>query len=559
MSTRLIAIVIGVGALGLWWLDGTRVPPRDARALAPASSVPPEPPPDASLASSDAPTRNARAPVSAPRAPAAPRRATASAEAASAAARGAAPACAWNIEVRTRDAQPAGGAALELRTLGSDGQPHARLYSCDAQGRARLALSVGHHTLIAWNEGSTSPRCEIEVAPDQAGELLITLGASACLEGLVRDARSLLPIAGASIRAWTHSDLDLVHSDQDGHFRHPRLPFEELAPQLRFEAPGYAPEIFAIEFLPDGSWSTIPTNSHEEQRSGRAQPAFVDVRLEPEGALELSVLDPLGQPLPEAALLLEGALQIGEGMAAFDGGEARSDEEGRARLCGFRPDIGHALALRAAGCAELLLELPAMPGTQQLGLLTLAPESTLSGAIADAGGAPAEGLRLRLDHLDAPRPLRIGPRDLGLRRRSRGIEARTSALGSFHFEGLAAGRYRLRISRGPKQLCARELELGRAQAFELPELRLPPEYLTLHGRVLGRGAAGARVRISDTNEIGTVDADDQGQFSIAGLDGQKHYELFAVASDGSGSARGLVEGGGMVVLEMVPRDPGPDD
>src|SRR5690348_1853872 len=99
MSARLIAIVIGVGALGAWWLDGTRVPSRDARVLAPASSVPPDLPPDASLSKDEAPARSARALVPVPQAPPAPRHAAASAYSGAIAAQGAAPAYAWNIEV----------------------------------------------------------------------------------------------------------------------------------------------------------------------------------------------------------------------------------------------------------------------------------------------------------------------------------------------------------------------------------------------------------------------------------------------------------------------------
>jgi protocatechuate 3,4-dioxygenase beta subunit len=306
-----------------------------------------------------------------------------------------------------------------------------------SDGTLVLELAPGRVRLVAWSAEALSRPLELQLAHDTEAEL--ELLPALPVEGrIVADGA---PVAGAEVAFWTASERDVVVTDAQGRFRHPRFPAGGPAQQVCVRAEGFGKCVRYLKLDADGAWTLAAARAGEASVSGSGTP-FLELELARELVVRGRVLDSAGLPLAGARVAAEGYFHARPSVAVRDLVETRSDPAGAFELVGLRSDVGHALVLEAAGFATLERELP--PATElALGDLVLAPESVLAGLVVDADGVPLAGAEVVLE-LGGEAPLAAGPTDAAARLLGRERRTRTDANGAFLFAGLAAAPLVLR-------------------------------------------------------------------------------------------------------------------
>jgi len=137
-------------------------------------------------------------------------------------------------------------------------------------------------------------------------------------------------------------------------------------------------------------------------------------------------------------------------------------------LAGLRSDLGHALAIEAAGYASRALEIEAAAdGARELGDLALEPESALAGVVIDGDGVPLADVEVVLEVMERE-PVDPGDAlDAGARVQSRERRTRTDEGGNFVFAGLGRESVRVRAL-GPSGTTVEELVPPRADGSFAP-------------------------------------------------------------------------------------------
>lgn len=444
---------------------------------------------------------------------------------------------------------PVRGGKVELaRTAGT------ALHQADDQGVLALELEPGAVSAVAWSDALAGGPLELELESGAQLRTALVLAQGVAVEGRIVDAESGAPLPGARISFWTHAEADAVITGADGRFRHPRFPAGDPSQQVRVEAAGYAPAVRYLELLEDGGWVHRAAHAGEHDVTAASGTPFVEVALAPALALSGRVLDPAGRPLAGARVAARGYARILPEVAARDDALAETDALGRFTLVGLRPDVSHALVVRAPGCAELVREVPVRdaPEPAELGDLELARGALLAGSVIDAAGAPVGGARVELRLLDLVPPASSTPADPGARPDLGHRALRTDVAGLFHFEELPAGSYELRVRRDRGVLTALTLDLRAAEELGDVRLALPPTTWTLNGHVRGPSAplAGATVVLERFGAVEEVTTGADGAFRIAGLDDVATYTLRASAG-GYAAVEMLVSTGDEPVLRLA--------
>ncbi|TAJ05072.1 MAG: carboxypeptidase regulatory-like domain-containing protein [Planctomycetota bacterium] len=383
---------------------------------------------------------------------------------------------------------------------------------------------------VAWHASSTAPLTELT---SHVNALELVLRPAQCVRGVVRDAISGEPLAGAEICIWTHARSDIVSSAADGTFAHPRVPAIGRRQQVRTSADGYASRISFVECdALDGTrtWSA----PHEPARiHGSGADARVEISLWPEARLHGRVVGPGGEPIVGARVRAEGYAALLSDAAKPCTAETRTDERGRYDLHGLRPDIAHALFVDAPPLAAQLVELPS--GAEHETDFQLEPGATIQGVVLDPSGAPAEGITVLLRRMDAPKAASGGGESASTRILGRASSTTADVAGAFAFEGLGSHRYQLRVMRGPQVLLRRDVVPQPGEAIALPPLTLDIDSFTLLGAVEADSALapveGTRIEVRREHTLGSVLVAGDGTFRIAGLDAKEPYELRWFAAD----------------------------
>jgi len=319
----------------------------------------------------------------------------------------------------------------------------------DGFGRFRLGgLAQGPFTLDVEAEGQVALRRAGGVI--RHGQVVrgleLLVGPARQVAGMVRDPAGQ-PVAGAWLVAgragrrrraepageegilYYCSRQRLATTGEDGTFLLPGVPEEEL-------------------------WNLSVDHADFLQATGHVRPGqdFVEIRLEPGLALAGVVLEEsTGKPLPGVQLRIRGLNQ----------GRATSDDEGRFRMTGLKPD-GEAslLAWRRGFAASIFWPLP-VEGSREDLELRLPPGRSLAGVVREEGGQPVPGASVVLlpPH---PRHPESGAEHQGaLPERAFKLDhTQTGGGGGFRLQDLRAVRYRLRVETADGRQVEVEVEAG---------------------------------------------------------------------------------------------------
>lgn len=330
--------------------------------------------------------------------------------------------------------------AARLEHLAS-GQARPEVSLVPDSGELELHFAPGRVRLVAWNEDALTRPLELELR--EPCEVELELEPAAPVEGRVIAAASGAPVAGAEVAFWTAAELDVVRTDADGRFRHPRFPAGGPAQQVCVRAPGFGTCVRYVRVDANGAWQLAAALATEPGVRGEGTP-FLELALVPALVVRGRVLDHDGAPLAGARVAAEGYFHARPSIAVRDLVASTSTADGFFTLAGLRADIGHALVIEAAGHALLEREL-APAELHDLGSLALSPEAVLTGLVVDPEGVPLADAEVVLE-VSGEEPATAGAHDVGTRHLGRERRTRTDANGAFLFAGLAPAPLVLRAT-----------------------------------------------------------------------------------------------------------------
>jgi protocatechuate 3,4-dioxygenase beta subunit len=382
---------------------------------------------------------------------------------------------------------------------------------------------------VAWRDDRAG-ELRLRVRAGEELRVDLALEEMAPVEGRVFDAATGEPLAGARVRFWTFAELDVATSGPDGTFRHPRFPAGNSAHQLRVECDGYGANVRYLTIDERGGWNLFSPTLEGADVGGTGTP-WLEIALVPTQRIRGRVLDPTHTPVEGALISAEGFYFVLPEVASPDSASTTSDARGSFVLEGLRSDIGHSVVVSAPALAAQIVEVPGdLQPEWELGTLVLQGEHLLAGTVLDPERHPVEDIAVQLLSLRNWETRRDGL-DTGARMLGRVLEARTDPSGTFVFEGLVAGDYRLSVLRDDGVLVSEELSVSDTHETPALLLELPVESRTLLGEVRDAHGtvAGAEVEVRRFGFVARVRTDEAGRFRVAGLDDRASYELCATA------------------------------
>jgi len=316
------------------------------------------------------------------------------------------------------------------------------------------------------------------------------------LEGRVRD-RQGEPVAGARLYV-----SDMAGAPMGGGWER-RPSHATTDAEGSFVLSGLRPGKAYVTAMASG-YRTRSEQAAEVPEEGQAPP--LEIILEPGTFLEGFVRDGRGNPLPEVRVLAQGRPE--HGFTKF----AQTDAAGRYEVGDMEPGPVQVQATLRGGGPSANAAVEIRPGRNRLDL-KLSEGIEVSGRIVDSQGAPIPGASLHL----RPAPGEGQPPVVFAEAR-----ASSSADGSFVFQGVADGEYRLLGSRqGFAPATISGLQVAGAPVTGL-ELRLGPG-AAIRGRLLGLDPATAsQVRIMASMQ-------EAGAYLQGAVDSSGHYAILDVS------------------------------
>jgi protocatechuate 3,4-dioxygenase beta subunit len=338
----------------------------------------------------------------------------------------------------------------------------------------RAELAPGVVRLVAFQGEACAEPKRAELSAGHATRVELALTAAVPVAGRVTDAATGQPVADARVAFWTFAERDVVHTDAQGRFLHPRFPRGALSQQIVAEARGHGRDVRVLRVSGDGSWKLAGRTAAEAPLHGHGTP-WIELALVPESIVSGRVSDERGQALAGARVVVEGYFHVQPAVASRDGAEGTTGAEGEFRFGGLRSDVGHALSIEAPGFARRSVELAPTAGSLELGTLVLVPEALLAGSVIDQGGMPVAALEVVLEVLDESAPAEaVAPLEVRARPETRLRRMLTSEEGTFVFEGLAATAVRLVVERDDGTSAETVLRPRADGSYEAPCLVLEP-------------------------------------------------------------------------------------
>ena len=460
----------------------------------------------------------------------------------------------WGRVVRAADGAPIADAEVQLQRRDADefwcnDLAHSRRIDTlatvhtDADGRFAFHVARAHvHRLLVRAAGfapATATRC------CGGSECRVELAPGAVLEGVVREAGTLRPLADVSVkvdRGREQVDLAEGRTAPDGTFRFVDLPATQVqiqvasprytgavaTPQLRaghteflhFElslgrvvtgrivdamtgAPIAGAQVDDIWAFPnaaitgvDGLYAIggVLQRSLYARAEGYVMAVVplpstateVDFMMVRGGGLNGRIIDEQGRPLARGYVAAIATFMVQQGVLDEDWRPCEVEGDGRFACSELDPSRVYVLHARAPGRGARVLSPPARVGGADLevGDVVLRPEAIMGGQVHETAGAAVPGARIVVHRAAgaAAEPLLPGLGPYLV------AEVTADAAGQFAVTGLAAGRYVLRVQ---KHAGARDVEFG---PFELQdgESRLGIELtladgMTVTGRLLAPG------------------------------------------------------------------------
>ncbi len=393
----------------------------------------------------------------------------------------------------------ADGAAFTWSTTISYAQGFTDVAGCFAiadvaPGRYRLAV-FGRDGPVHAPDG-----LRLDVGEDRAAAAEIRLPAreAVTVSGVVRDIDGE-PIAGARVDVSGHPTRGTT-TDAHGRFRMSATSGERLSLLAR-----KAGRVGVVDALP------VPAGGLRDVALTLIRP----------GAIVGRVVDPAGQPVVDASVVLGGG-----------GAPARTDDDGRFRLRGARPGRTSLVVDAGASGGCRLNDVAIDPDeTTDVADVRLRPVGAIVGRIEAAPGVPVDriGIALRA----------VGGRTPPVRR-----GASTSADGRFRIAGVGPGRYRIAAWVGGQYHTFAAVIDVVAGAESAVVLGVSSDR-ALAGRVVdehGDPVFHALVEATPGDDESATDfcySDEQGRFRLIGLDAAR-YRLH-VESQGRHFQRTLAE------------------
>ena len=357
------------------------------------------------------------------------------------------------------DRAPVAGAEVVVQLQGLPGGVHT---TTAADGSFFFAdLPCGPSLAAASAPGCAISHQEVELRAGQIAELQFELARGRRVTGVVRDAVSGQPVAGATLsRSWTF--VDPVVSAADGSYALDGLGESE---ELHVRAAGYV----AAALL-------VPTQTDAPR---------VDFGLVRGGRLRGRVVDADGNGLGAATVAVARDVWMRANSVHTEWCAAAVGADGWFVVEDLGPGSGQQLTVRCAGHGARTLALPGeVPAgaLRDIGAIELRPQALLEGVVVDVDGSPVAGADVHLFGNDRdfaallPGETKATPLFPFAHRRTH-----TAADGVFRIAGLAAGDYDLSVTQSGKEW-SHEQQIGGLAAGELRcDLRIVVDI----GRTLG--------------------------------------------------------------------------
>jgi carboxypeptidase family protein len=415
------------------------------------------------------------------------------------------------------DGKPVAGGWVAARGVGESLAP-AVTGQTDGGGRFRLALPAHSPQIVRVEAPGLAPRVLDRVTP--GSPLRVSLAPGGVVEGIVRDARSGSPVAGALIEArdGRARDLGLLWEARMGVSR------ATSDAQGRFKLAGLGPG--------GGTVTATARGIGRAQRRSVAAGSRLELVLVPSGVLTGVIQGPEAGSAAGALVLLESTTVAADRLTVADRAgrfEFLGVEPGRYRITVRRESLAPGWQTVVVG-RRAEVDVP----------FRLGPALALTGRLVDAEGRAVRG-RVAVSEVEGSPP---APSVL------EGLSTETAADGRFRLAPLPAGSLTLTATadglgrrRLPIELteASREVDLG-ALTLE--------DGLALHGFVRdrrGRPVADAHVTTTGADAEDTSAAD--GSFLLAGLEPGR-YRLVAQAP-GVGTAEHEAEPGDEAVVLVL--------
>jgi RNA polymerase sigma factor (sigma-70 family) len=374
---------------------------------------------------------------------------------------------------RTTDSAPCAGASIRAGPgmIRMDGEPQF-VAQTDESGAYRLeGLPPGELSLAVDSSGEIGSFGVVVVASEGAAiERNFALVPGVLATGVVTDAATGLPIAGAEVDSGKRASLGIARTDADGRYalRGIECGSGRIA-SLRASAPGFAVLHRQVEATP-------------------SEPLRVDFELRAGRSASGRVIGPDDRPIV-GALVMACGTGGSQNAKFYDEKAVRTDADGRFRLADLAGGAHHMLFLRKEGCGTKVFDFPSAEESRDavdFGDLRLPEPATVLGRVVDETGSPIPDAFVAIagSNSDA---LRFSDRetgylfDRGLRR-----SARSDRAGRFSFTDLAPGSYTLTATamKGSATTARGEIRIDEGETQEDLVLALTVGEV-LEGKVLG--------------------------------------------------------------------------
>jgi large repetitive protein len=372
------------------------------------------------------------------------------------------------------DGKPVAKAAIVISTLSDMFDPPIVVRS-DDEGRFRVAARRrGPHTVRVEASG-LAPRTFERANP--GAPLRVPLAKGGSIDGLVKDAASGEPVAGARVEAREDGRLNAVTWD---------------ASVGVVAAVSDAKGVFRLDGLARGPHTVSASHrgAGRASRSGVTPGQRVELLVVAGPSIVGRVLLPDGKPATRAAVRLEAE------AGYFQVGVTAADAAGRYELAGLPAGAYRVIATHDDAALGMIGGIRVERGDVEVDV-ALMPPTRVTGRLVDAGGQPVAGT-IALTEIDGM----ASPRTVGAL-----VRAQAAADGRFTLERVPPGSHAARtVARGvaPRRV---EVEVpARAGAVDLGDVVLDTG-LQIRGRVrdkAGAPIADATVRAFEDRSMGAA-------------------------------------------------------
>ncbi|MFN0244905.1 MAG: sigma-70 family RNA polymerase sigma factor [Planctomycetota bacterium] len=334
------------------------------------------------------------------------------------------------VSVRVKsDGKPLSGALVRasIRSAESDdadprdvSKPWSAELRTAADGSATwTVVPKGPIQIVVTADGFASDDTDLDVHGSERVEASFELTQAGVLSGIVRDAASGEPIAGATVQG---RYLQSTKTDASGNFQLEIFPLDAMTREVVAKAAGHASAHAQVHF----------DESHRSEH--------LEIVLQPELRIRGRLVDNTGHGVPRASLACRGTVSTQPFVSTFVDTHATSDADGRFELGGLTKAV-YRLIARAADFGPTVTIVDATVATESvldIGNLVVTSPSAIDGTVEDMSGNTSE-LVVRLHLANNGRDDTSALSHLST--------TRPDAMGRFAFVRLPAGRFELELVR----------------------------------------------------------------------------------------------------------------